>query len=112
MDINRVIEGLNLHVEEQRKVKNILVNGHLVLQYGIFPTTVFKAYKTYKATLWFIKGEKKFNVVTIEHTSKSLDENAESLRKNAEIVLITEIFNWVGTEGYKQVIDGTFKGYE
>lgn len=111
MKTEDIIEGLNEHIETIRANQKLCVNGHLVLQKEIIPNSTFKAYKTYRYVLWFTIKGKSYKVISIEHTAKVLDGQEGNITRYMNVTLSTQIFNWVGTEEYKQVINGIFKGY-
>lgn len=109
MKAEDIIEGLNSHIEDRRETDNISTRGHLVLQRVIVPNPAFKAYKSYEAILWFIKGNKKYRVITVKKTAKILEGQEEMINREMNIELSHLIFNWIGTENYKQVIMGDYK---
>lgn len=111
MNMESIIEGLNRHVEAKRKEENIVTKGHLVLQKTITPDMVFKAYKTYKYILWFIKGHNRYAILEVENTSRVLDGQEENMTNKLDIELSHHIFNWIGSSFYRQVITGEYKGY-
>lgn len=109
MEINTIVESLNQHIEGRRLEEGILGTGHLVLQYAIFPNEVFKAYKIYSAKLWFIQKGTKTEILSLKITDKVLEENLEKFKDRASLELAKKLFDWIGTESYKSVINGTFK---
>ena len=111
MKAEDIIEGLNKHIEDRRKISNILTKGHLVLQRVITPNPTFKAYKSYEAILWFVKCGKKYRVITVKQTAKVLDGQEERIEREVNIELCHLIFNWVSSDYYRQVIEGEYKGY-
>ena len=110
MKAEDIIEGLNKHIEDRRKTGNILTRGHLVLQRVITPNSTFKAYKSYEAILWFVKCGKKHRVITVKHTAKIIDGQEESIEREINIELCHLIFNWIGSDFYRQVIKGEYNG--
>lgn len=110
MKIEDLIEGLNKHIEDIRSIRNITSIGHLVLQKVIEPHSVFKAYKTYKNILWFIKGKERYKVLGINHTDKVLKEQEEFIKQHIDIELCHLIFNWIGSSLYEEVIKGEYNG--
>lgn len=109
MKIEDIIEGLNLHIEDIRRERGISSKGHLVLQRIIEPHPTFKAYKTYKAILWFIKGKDKCTVLEVSHSDKVLDGQEGYMCQYINTELCRLIFNWIGTDSYKDVIQGELK---
>ena len=110
MKTEDIIEGLNLHIEAKREDKGIKTTGHLVLQKEITPHSSFKAYKIYKYTLWFVKRGKSHKVMVLQHTAKVLDGQEESMNREMNIRLSNMIFDWIGSNFYKQVINGEYNG--
>lgn len=106
MRVEDIIEGLNKHIEEKRKELNINTKGHLVLQKLITPSPTFKAYKFYEMILWFVKPGKKQRLLTISQTVKMIDGREESVNGCMNILLSTELFSFIGTKEYEQVIKG------
>lgn len=109
MKLEDLIECLNRHIENKRESLGIKTKGHLILQRVIKQNNIFKLYKDYIITVWFIKGTKKYNVLTCNQVYKTTDNNEEKILKNLSIILSEEIFNWIGSEHYKQIIEGEYK---
>lgn len=107
MRAEEVIKGLNKHIEDKRCSNNIKATGHLVLQKTITPHSTFKAYKLYEDIVWFVKGNKKYEVLSVKHNS-----NVSSAEREVTILLCQAIFNWIESVFYDQVINGTYTGYE
>ena len=107
-----IIEGLNRHIETKRKDKGIRATGHLVLQKEIMPHSSFKAYKIYKHTLWFTQKGKSYKVITLQHTAKVLDGQEENMNREMNIMFSELLFNWIRSDYYINVINGTYKGVE
>ena len=107
-----IIEGLNRHIETKRKDGGIKATGHLVLQKEILPHSSFKAYKIYKYTLWFTKKGKSYKVIVLQHTAKVLDGQEENMNREMNIMFSESLFNWIRSDYYTDVINGTYKGVE
>ena len=105
-----IIEGLNRHIETKRRDKGIKATGHLVLQKEIMPHSSFKAYKIYEYTLWFTKKGKSYKVIVLQHTAKVLDGQEESMNREMNIMFSELLFNWIRSDYYMDVINGTYKG--
>lgn len=105
-----IVEGLNRHIEDRRSQRDISSKGHLVLQRLIEPHPTFKAYKTYKAILWFVKGKNKHIVIELSHSAKVLDGQEESMCQYINTELCRLIFNWIGSSFYEEVIKGEYNG--
>ena len=99
-----IVEGLNRHIEDRRSERGISSKGHLVLQRIIEPHPTFKAYKTYKAILWFIKGKNKYIIIEVSHSDKVLDGQEEPMQQYINTALCHLIFNWIGSDFYEAVI--------
>ena len=110
MKAEDIIEGLNRHIEDKRKERNISSRGHLVLQRVVEAHPTFKAYKIYKAILWFVKGKNRHIVITLSHSAKVLEGQEESMWQHINIELCYLIFNWVGSSFYEEVIKGEYNG--
>lgn len=106
MRVEDIVEGFNKHIEEKRKELNINTKGHLVLQKLITPSPTFKAYKFYEMILWFVKSSKKQRLFTISQTVKMIDSQEEGVNRCMNILLSTELFSFIGTKKYEQVIKG------
>ena len=111
MKAEDIIEGLNRHIETKRQSLSIVTTGHLVLQRSMKPHQTFKAYKEYEYVLWFIKGSKKYRVITLKYTAKVLDGQEESLLRELNVKLSELIFDWIGSSFYEDVVKGEYNGY-
>ena len=111
MKAEDIIEGLNRSIEDKRDVLKIKTTGHLVLQRTVRPHQTFKAYKEYESLIWFVKGGKKYIVITLKETAKVLDGQEESMMRRMNVELSRMIFNWMGSNFYEQVVKGEFNGY-
>lgn len=107
-----IIEGLNRHIETRREEEGINTYGHLVLHKEIEPHSSFKAYKTYRYTLWFVKNKKSYRVLALQHTDKVLDNREENMTRKMNIMFSELLFNWIRSTYYIEVINGTYKGVE
>lgn len=105
-----IVEGLNKHIEDKRGSLKLNATGHLVLQRIVKPHQTFKAYKEYEAILWFIKRNKKYRIMSVKHTAKVLDDQEEPVIKEMNIMLCRNVFNWIGSGFYEQVIRGEYNG--
>ena len=105
-----IVEGLNRHIEERRSERDIPSKGHLVLQRVIEPHPTFKAYKTYKAILWFVKGKDRYIVISLSHSDKVLEGQEGSMQQYINTELCHLIFNWIGSSFYEEVINGEYNG--
>lgn len=106
-----IIEGLNKHIEERRTSLNIKASGHLVIQRAIVPNTTFKAYKEYTATLWFVKGKKKYEVLQYKENIKMIEGQEDVVMRKINASLCRSIFSWIGSEHYNNVITGIYGRY-
>lgn len=112
MKVENIIEGLNKHIEDRRETDNISAKGHIVFQRVITSDSTFKVYKTYENILWFVNGDNKYRVLTVKHTSKVPEGQEELMERKVDTDLCYQIFNWVGSNFYEQVLTGIYKGYE
>lgn len=112
MKAEDIVEGLNLHIEDIRNARHINTKGHLVLQRTITANPTFKAYKTYKAVIWFVKDKSKYAVLSTDHTAKVLDGQEEKVERIINVNLCHYLFNWINSDYYNQVVEGVFKGYD
>ena len=111
MKAEDIIEGLNRFIEDKRDALKIKTTGHLVLQKTVKPHQTFKAYKEYEFVIWFVKGGKKYRVITVKETAKVLDGQEETVLREINIRLSRLIFNWIGSIFHEQVIKGEYNGY-
>ena len=110
MKVEDIIEGLNQSIEDKRDALKIKATGHLVLQRTVKPHQTFKAYKEYESIVWFVKGGKKYRVITVKETAKALDGQEDTVLREINIKLSRLIFNWIGSDFYEQVINGEYNG--
>lgn len=110
MKIEDIIESLNRHIENKRKELNINPkSGHLILQKTVKPHEVFKAYKQYSYIVWFVYGGIKHRVITLNCVERVTDGHEERVIAKISNELCVEIFNWMSTDLYSQVIKGEYK---
>ena len=110
MKAEDIIEGLNKSIEDKRGILKIKTTGHLVLQRTVKPHQTFKAYKEYEFVIWFVKGGKKYKVITVKETAKVIDGQEETIMREMNVKLSRLIFNWIGCNLYEQVIKGEYNG--
>ena len=110
MKAEDIIEGLNQSIEDKRGALKIKTTGHLILQRTVKPHQTFKAYKEYKSIVWFVKGGKKYRVITVKETAKVLDGQEETMIRRMNVELSRLIFKGIGSDFYEKVINGEYKG--
>ena len=110
MKAEDLVEALNIHIIQTRKSNNIDAKGHLVLQRNIQENSVFKAYKTYLYTLWFVVNRKKYKVLTVSLTNKVLDGQEEGMIKDMDNRLCIALFELIDTDYYKQILKDEYYG--
>ena len=112
MKIEDIIKQLNRHIESRRDALKINTKTHLVLMKSVKPNETFKAYKEVKLCLYYVKGKEHYKVLNLTHTCKILSGQEESTIDNVSKDFMLMIFNWMGSDFYKQIIKGEYKGYE
>ena len=105
-----IIEALNRNIESRRRENKINTVGHLVLLRTIKINSTFKAYKTYAAIVYFVSKKKKYRVLSCTLTAKVLDGQEERMKTDVDIKLIDDVFNFIQTEYYNQIIKGEYYG--
>ena len=105
-----IIEILNRNIESKRRENKIEATGHLVLLRNIRVNNTFKAYKTYEATIYFVSKRKKYKVLNCTLTAKVLDGQEERMKEDIDICLLDNIFNFIQTEYYNQIVRGEYYG--
>ena len=105
-----IIEALNRNIESKRREEKIDTVGHLVLLRTIKINPTFKAYKTYEAIIYFVAKRKKYRVLSCTLTAKILEGQEERMKEDIDIKLINDIFNFIQSEYYKQIIKGEYYG--
>ena len=105
-----IIQVLNRNIESRRKQDKIEATGHLVLLRNITINQSFKAYKTYEATVYFVSKRKKYKVLNCSLTAKVLEGQEEKMKEDMDIHLIDNIFNFIQTEYYNQIIRREYYG--
>lgn len=105
-----IIQALNGNIESKRKQDKINATGHLVLLRTTKTNPTFKAYKTYEAIIYFVAKRKKYRVLSCTLTAKVLDGQEERMKEDIDIKLINDIFNFIQTEYYNQIIRGEYYG--
>ena len=110
MKAEDLVEALNIHMIQTRRSNNIESKGHLVLQRNIQENSVFKAYKTYVRTLWYVNGRNKYIIFKVSHTDKVLDGQEEKIIRAVDMQLAVALFEFMDTEYYDQVRKGEYYG--
>lgn len=96
MKKEEIIEGLNTFLEEIRSDLNINDNGFFALQSSITQHPVFKSYKEYKYTLWYIRQSKKIKIIVESLTDKVITPSSEKeIIENLNIELSKSIFKFL-----------------
>lgn len=109
MKIEDIIESLNRHIEDKKNSKKLdTVLGHLVLQKTTTNNSIAKSFKVISYTLWFVNRDRKCRVLHIQHTCKLLEGQEEKVIRDIEIEFVEKIFNWIGSNFYEEVINGTY----
>ena len=101
-----IIEGLNRYIEEERVKKGIITHGHLVYHHTITPNPTMKAYKTYKVEVWFIKGNEKKIVATVQQTARVVDNVDDIIMNVVKIELAKTLFTLVKSEKMEGIVNG------
>lgn len=105
MKAEDIIEGLNQFIESKREAAGIRVKGFFVLQREIIPNPTFKAYKEFKATLWYVKGSKRDRVIVVNITKKAVDiSSEESVTREVNKELSIKLFELVSTNISKFIL--------
>lgn len=105
-----IIEALNRNIESKRREEKIDTVGHLVLLRTTKTNPTFKAYKTYEAIIYFVAKRKKHRVLSCSLTAKVLEGQEERMKEDIDIKLINDIFNFIQSEYYSQIIKGEYYG--
>lgn len=110
MKAEDIIEGLNRHIESKRRELNIKIRGYFILHKSYRTHTMFKAYKEFIYDLWYISGGSKWKVFSISKVDKVLEGKEDSILRSLNIELCENLFNWIQSDYYKQVIFGEYAG--
>ena len=110
MRIEDIVAGLNKHIDTKREERGIKHNSRLILHRQINSTPNFPAYKEFNARVWFCYKGQSHTVFMIKLTEKVLAGQEDKLWTSMTTTLLDEIFNWIGSEGYNRVIEGTYEG--
>lgn len=106
MELEDIVEGLNRYVEGERNNKHIESCGHFVLQREIELHPTFKAYKSYKATVWWVIPRHKEKAITICNLQKVTTEVQEAnLWKEIGIQLIIKVAELVSSSDFSKYIN-------
>lgn len=107
MKVEDIIKGFNLYIEHIRKTNSIKTKGHVVLKKEIVANKSFKAYKTYRYTLYYVSS-KPYTLLVIEDTSKVLEGQEDIKERTMGIKLIQEILSLVNSDIINQLIQDTY----
>lgn len=111
MTADNIINRLNAHIEEVRKLKLGEGNyGKLILHKQIEPNTKFPIYKELRATVWYYKKGKSYPLFRVQLCDKIPSGQEDKYWETISSSLLDLIFNWIGTEEYNQVIEGIYEG--
>lgn len=110
MNAEDIVQGLNNHIKEVRKINNIDSRGHLVLVRSIDTNRSFKAYKTYKSVLYFVNNKHKYKVFVCSLTAKVLQGQEDKMKEDIDIEFLQSLFNFLQTEYYNKIINGEYNG--
>ena len=105
MKIEDIIESLNTHIDNKRRELNINATGHLVLHKVIEPHPTFKAYKKYSYNIWCISSTKN-KILEFNYMSRVISGLEDNLRNMLDMKLATLLFDWIGSDSYKKVVNG------
>lgn len=103
-----IIESFNRCIEQDRKISNVDATGHLILQKITKPHTVFKAYKEYNYTVWFVKGSSKYRVITISLVDRVIGNSDAAVLDKLNIELSNKILRVATSAQYKYLVYGTY----
>ena len=110
MRIEDMVEGLNKHIEAERVKRNIITDGHLVFQLSITQHPTIKAYKEYKAVVWFTKDRKNYKVAQVSQVAKVVDEQDKYIMRVINIDMSKTLFSLVSKSAFQEIIKGEFDG--
>ena len=110
MTLEDVIDSLNEHIYTKRILNIVDVPEHIVLikQTQTHPT--LKLYKEYKCTLWYVNKATRYKILTYQRMERVPSDKEEDFKKSVEVSFIKLIFDWIGTNSYNEVVNGTYTG--
>lgn len=112
MKIEDVIEGLNRHIERVREDLGIKAKGHLVLHKSIETHPTIKIFKHYKYDVFFVNDKHKEIVINTSYKGRLANAEIESIEHKLDIQLSTLMFEWIGSDTYKEVLKGEYNGVQ
>lgn len=109
MSGEEIIKALNKHIDKKRGgVNNKL--GWVVIQKDLIPNPSFKIYKTFIINLWFVKGGKKYKILSLEESIRTPEDKVDIYWDTMYNILTENLFSWIGSTSYNEVIEGSFNG--
>lgn len=108
MKTEDIIEGFNRYIESIRKSVNCNVKGHVVLHRTIEPC-IFKAYKKYKAAIYYIGISPKklqFLIGEVEVQDRVIENNEDKILQKVNIDLIQLLLKITNSEMFNNIIKG------
>ena len=105
-----MVEGLNKHIEAERVKRNIITDGHLVFQLSITQHPTIKAYKEYKAIVWFTKDRKNYKVAQVSQVAKVVDDQDKYIMRVINIDMSKALFSLISKPAFKEIIEGKYNG--
>lgn len=108
-----IVEALNSYVEKERLSLGLKSSiGHFILHRTIDTNPTFKAYKTYKATLWYVVAKKKLPIIQTEVTGKVLNGQEEKMIEELNKELLIKLFDIINKKLIDNIIKGNIEFYE
>ncbi len=106
--MENIVEGLNQFIELERIRLNIPISGHIILHKTIETCEFSKAYKQYKARLYYIDqiNKIKYEICGATIQNRVINNQDAEILKELEIQLSKAIFQWTQSELYNKVIYG------
>lgn len=108
MDSTHIISCLNKHIFDKRKALNLNTTGHLVLHNKIEEDASFPVYKIFQFSVYFVNNTRPTLVFSLKQTIKAPKDKEDYIKEELNLKFLQQVFNWIGTEDYFKVINGTY----
>lgn len=103
-----LINCFNKHIQTRRTELGIDTSGSIAYQYEVVTHKTFKAVKEYKVTIWFIKGGRKFRILSINQVINTSSLKGVFIPDELDKIICKSLFDLINSDIYEQIIMGDY----
>lgn len=108
MIIEDIINIFSSYIVELRKERSISGKSSIILQRYTEINPKFRAYKTYKATIWLSKPKEKCRLDTIEYTAKVSLDNEEKQSEIFNGMVLLALFKLSNSKSFDNILNDSY----